>query len=68
MRGPGQDDLDPMQRMALKERETDRRLKIAVVVASIAFAFLALLVAPWVLAATGIAAFGYLRRGGGAAV
>jgi hypothetical protein len=61
MRAHRNDDLDPMQRMALKERETERHLKMVVVYASIAFAFLALVVAPWVAATTGVAAFGYLR-------
>jgi hypothetical protein len=63
MRAHRHDRLDPLLRMSLKERETDRRLKIAVVAAGIAFTFLALLVAPWVIPPTGIAAmFGYLRR------
>ncbi len=51
------------QRMSLKERETDRWLKVAVAVAAIAFSFLALLVAPWVIPPTWAAAvFGHLRR------
>lgn len=55
-----------MQRMELRERETDRRLKVAVVSAAILFNFLALLLAPWVVAATGLAATAYLRRAAGA--
>jgi hypothetical protein len=51
------------QQMALTERETNRRIRIGLALFAPAFLTLALLLAPWVIPPTGIAAaFACLRR------
>jgi hypothetical protein len=54
------------QSMALRERETRRRIQVGMALFLPAFLVTVLLVAPWVIPPTGIAAaFAYLWRGSG---